>query len=180
MADNVHFVGGTDDQQAAIDAAHSALLAALPTAQSAASTGAGGFADWFGAADASTEAAVAAVYASALQTLQAQSFTYDLSDPVPSLLRDNVFLLFSQVSATAVEAQVWTNFWPNLYLSQAGAQQALALSILHEVVVSFEPQVFDLAQVADEASARALAAADAASALQCPFNYMYYLRQFLS
>lgn len=177
---NITFTGGTPTQQTAITTAHSALATAAASAQTAASTGASNFVSWFGPATTSAMQQVSGVYGSVITNLQNDAFTYDLTSGIPEEFVPNVYVLFGTLSGTNVTATTWDLFWPNYYLTNSAGTGDLALSILHEICLSFVTGMMDYAYVSDPITAANLTLASPAAALTSPFNYMSYLSQWLT
>ncbi len=173
------FTGGNAAQQQAIRTAHASLATALPLAVTAASAGGSDFAGWFGSTGAGQKAAVASVLQACADSLS-QNFTYDLTASLPTLLHAPVCLQFVNADASGVTAELWDGFWPTYYLDAAAGAAELALSIGHELVVSFNPGVTDLLGVEDPESARALAAVDPDAAARCAANFTGFLSAFLT
>jgi hypothetical protein len=173
----ITFTGGNATQQQAIRTAHGSLATALPLAISAAGTGTG-FTGWFGTSGTSQQAAVATVLQACAGNLS-QNFSYDLTASLPALLHPAVCVLFVNADSSGVTALMWDGFWPTYYLDAPAGSAELALSICHELVVSFNADVTDLLDVDSPEAARALAAVDAAAAARCAANFTGFLSQFL-
>jgi hypothetical protein len=175
----ITFSGGSQDQQQAIRTAHSSLTTALPQAITAANAGGSGFAAWFGSTGSDAKTAVAGALQTSLNNLGQQNFAYDLTVTLPTLLHAPVCLLFVNVAASGVTTQLWDGFWSTYYLDAPAGATELALSIGHELLVSFNPQVVDMLGVDNPQAASALADADPAAAARCPANFTGFLSQFL-
>ncbi len=175
----ITFTGGSPGQRQAIQAAHSSLATALTGAITAANQGTGSFSGWFGTTGTSQKTAVAAVLHTSQDNLGAQDFSYDLTASLPALLHAPVCVLFANVDASGVSALLWDGLWPTYYLDQQAGSVELALSIAHELLVSFSPGVIDLFGVDGPAAARDLAAVDPAAAARCAASFTGFVTQFL-
>ncbi len=175
----ITFTGGSPGQQQAIQTAHSSLATALTSAVLAAGQGTGSFSSWFGNTGTSQKAAVAAVLGTSQDNLGAQNFSYDLADSLPTLLHAPVCVLFANVDASGVSALLWDGFWPAYYLDPHAGSVELALSIAHELFVSFSPDVIDMFGVDGPVAARELAAADPAAVVRCAASFSGFVTQFL-
>jgi len=168
----IAFVGGSNAQQQAITAAHTALSTAVPAASTAAGQGGPSFTTWFGSGP---TAAVAAAYDAVTSALGSAAFTYDLTAAPATTLLPGVCVAYLELVDTAVTGQVWAGFWPNYYLDNAGAGTWLAGSIFHEIAIAFATSVSDFGGVTDAVSAQALAAVAPESAVQSAINLEGFL-----
>lgn len=168
------FIGGTPQQQAAVNSAQLALAGALALA--ATSPASPALTALFGSG--TLPATVTGAYATALSKLNTVAFTVDLTNSMPMLMKNGVYLQITTFTATTATVQLWSDFWQRIYLDPAAGTVEVALSLLHELTVTYADLV-DFAGVSDLAAARALAANAPAAAATSAVNYMCWLRPLL-
>jgi hypothetical protein len=171
----ISFIGGTPEQQAAITAAQDALADALASAATLPSSPA--LSSLVGTG--TTQAAVQGIFSAALAKLNAIAITYDLTNSLPMLTMDNLYLQIVSFTSSTATVQLWSEFWERVYLDSVSGKIELAAGLLHELLVVYGGLV-DFTGVTDLAGAAALAARAPASAATCAINYSYAVRPLLA